>query len=105
MTLDLLTPAISGLDLPAQPDLARMRRDRGARLRELMADKGIDALVLLANANVSYATGASWPLSDAGRGNIERPVAVVLADDEDPHLFSPYPVSYTHLTLPTNREV
>ena len=26
--------------------------------------------------------GASWPLSDAGRANVERPVAVVLADDE-----------------------
>ena len=55
-----------------------------------MADKGIDALVLLSNANVSYATGASWPLSDAGRGNVERPVAVVLADDDAPHLFTPF---------------
>ena len=55
-----------------------------------MADKGIDALVLLSNANVSYATGATWPLSDAGRGNVERPVAVVLADDPLPHLFTPF---------------
>ena len=39
-----------------------MRRDRGARLRAAMADKGLDALVLLGNANVSYATGL-----DAGR--------------------------------------
>ena len=62
----------------------------GARLRARMADKGIDALVLLANANVSYATGASWPLSDAGRANVERPVAVVLVDDEEPHLFTPF---------------
>jgi Xaa-Pro aminopeptidase len=29
-------------------------------------------------------------LSDAGRGNVERPVAVVLADDEAPHLFTPF---------------
>jgi Xaa-Pro aminopeptidase len=83
-----LEPAV--LDLPAQPNLARMRSERGTRLRSVMADKGIDALVLLSNANVSYATGASWPLSDAGRGNVERPVAVVLVDDEMPHLFTPF---------------
>ncbi len=39
---------------------------------------------------MSYASGASWPLSDAGRGNVERPVAVVLADDDAPHLFTPF---------------
>ena len=59
-------------------------------MRAQMADQGIDALVLLANANVTYATGSTWPLSDAGRGNVERPVAVVLVDDEMPHLFTPY---------------
>ena len=48
-----------------------------------MADSGVDALVLLVNGNVSYATGATWPLSDAGRANIERPVAVVVAGDDD----------------------
>lgn len=73
-----------------EPDLGRMRRERGTRLRSIMADKGVDALVLLSNSNVSYATGATWPLSDAGRANVERPVAVVLADDETPHLFSPF---------------
>jgi len=85
-----LTLAMSELDLPSPPDLGRMRRDRSARLRSLMADKGIDALVLLDNSNVTYATGATWPLSDAGRGNVERPVAVVLVDDEVPHLFTPF---------------
>lgn len=85
VTLDL-----HDLDLPAQPDVARMRREREGRLREGMAEKGIDALVLLANANVSYATGASWPLSDAGRANVERPVAVVVAGDDAPHLFTPF---------------
>jgi len=76
--------------IPSTPDLARMRRERGARLRTAMGDKGIDALLLLGNSNVSYATGASWPLSDAGRANVERPVAVVLADDDTPHLFTPF---------------
>ena len=78
------------MQIPAQPDLARMRRERGARLRSAMKDKGVDALVLLGNSNVSYATGTSWPLSDAGRAITERPVAVVLADDEAPHLFTPF---------------
>jgi Xaa-Pro aminopeptidase len=85
----VLSPA-AGLDLPAHPDRRRMQRDRRERLRAGMTDKGLDALLLLANANVSYATGASWPLSDAGRGNVERPVALVLTDDEMPHLFTPF---------------
>jgi Xaa-Pro aminopeptidase len=84
------TTAPPGIDLPAQPDWARMRRDRSVRLRSMMAEKGVDALVLLGNSNVSYATGASWPLGDAGRGNVERPVAVVLANDLTPHLFTPF---------------
>ena len=54
-----------------------------------MRDQGIDAIVLLGNTNVGYATGANWPLADAGRANFEQPVAVVVADDEAPHLFSP----------------
>jgi Xaa-Pro aminopeptidase len=78
------------LKIPAQPDLARMRRERGARLRSVMAEKGVDALILLGNSNVSYATGATWPLSDAGRANVERPVAVVVGGDEQPHLFTPF---------------
>ena len=55
-----------------------------------MADHGVDALILLMNGHVGYATGASWPLLDAGLSHVERPVAVVLADDEHPHLFLPF---------------
>jgi Xaa-Pro dipeptidase len=86
----LVAPAVAGATFPSQPDFGRMQHDRSTRLRESMTAKGLDALVLLANANVSYATGVSWPLSDAGRANAERPVAVVLADDPVPHLFSPF---------------
>ena len=68
--------------IPATPDLDRMRAERGRRLRAAMRDQGIDVLVLLGNTNVVYATGAVWPLADAGRANFEQPVAVVLADDE-----------------------
>jgi Xaa-Pro dipeptidase len=39
---------------------------------------------------VVYATGASWPVLDAGLSHVERPVAIVLATDEHPHLFMPF---------------
>lgn len=74
---------------PATPDFERMRRDRMARMQAGMAEKGLDALVLLGNTNVTYATSVGFPFSDQGRATFERPVAVVLADDEWPHLFSP----------------
>jgi Xaa-Pro dipeptidase len=80
----------SVIDIPDEPDWARMRRETGARLRSAMADHGVDALILLMNGYVGYATGASWPLLDAGLSHAERPVAVVLADDEHPHLFMPF---------------
>jgi len=77
--------------IPSVPDLDRMRVERIAKLRSIMAEQGLDALVLLGNTNVVYATGATWPLGDPGRANFEQPVAVVLADDEWPHLFTPLP--------------
>jgi Xaa-Pro dipeptidase len=75
--------------IPDAPDRERMYRDIGARLRAAMAEQGVDALVLLLNGHVTYATGASWPMLDAGLGHVERPVAIALADDEHPHLFMP----------------
>ncbi|MQY18904.1 M24 family metallopeptidase [Nocardia macrotermitis] len=81
------TPA---LVIPEVPDRARMRRETGARLRSSMAKQGVDALVLLNNSNVVYATGANWPLNDAGLSHVERPVAVVVAGDPWPHLFLPF---------------
>ncbi|WP_445166202.1 M24 family metallopeptidase [Mycolicibacterium sp. Dal123E01] len=78
------------LDIPQEPDFARMRSEVGARLHAAMADQGVDALVLLGNSNVIYATGISWPLADAGLSHVERPVAVILAGDEHPHLFLPF---------------
>ena len=76
--------------IPDEPDWARMRSETGARLRCAMADHDVDALILLMNGYVTYATGVSWPLLDAGLSHVERPVAVVLADDEHPHLFMPH---------------
>src|SRR5690348_13487670 len=76
--------------MTTEPDFARLYREAGARLRTAMADNGVDALILLNNGNVVYSTGAAWPLLDAGLSHVERPVAIVLADDEHPHLFMPF---------------
>lgn len=78
------------VEIPARADPTRLRHERGARLRAAMAEQGVDALVLLGNSNVTYATGATWPYGDAGRANFERPVAVVVAGDKTPHLFTPF---------------
>ena len=59
-----LEPGAALLDIPDLPDRGRMYREIGERLRAAMRDKGVDALVLLGNGNVVYATGASWPLLD-----------------------------------------
>ena len=82
--------ALTVADIPEEPDWERMRREIGARLRTAMTEHGVDALILLMNGHVGYATGATWPLLDAGLSHVERPVAVVLADDEHPHLFMPF---------------
>jgi Xaa-Pro dipeptidase len=86
-SLQAISPLV---DIPEFPDMDRRRRETGVRLRASMRDKGVDALILLGNANVVYSTGAYWPLLDAGLSHVERPVAVVLADDEWPHLFLPF---------------
>lgn len=91
-----LAPAGAGLAIPDPPDFARLRRETGARLRAAMTERGVDAMVLLGNNTVVYATGTSWPLGDAGLSYVERPVAVVLADDEWPHLFLPYREGVAH---------
>jgi len=84
-----LTARGARLDIPEEPDFARMRAQVGARLRGAMAEHGVDALVLSMNGYVTYAAGVSWPLLDAGLSHVKRPAAVVLADDEHPHLFLP----------------
>lgn len=78
--------------IPAEADIGRMRSERRSRVRAQMAENGLDALVLLGNSNVSYTTGLVWPLGDGGRSNFELPIAVVLASDEYPHLFTPFPL-------------
>lgn len=88
MPAGLMATAPPG-SIPAAPDFARMQRERMERMQAIMGQHGLGALVLLGNTNVAYATGAIWPLGDSGRANFEQPVAVVLADDPWPHLFTP----------------
>src|SRR5262245_12580843 len=68
-----------------------MRAERHARLQHHMTAQGVDALVLLGTSAVAYATGADAPATDSGRAAFLRPVAVVVAGADHPHLFTPYP--------------
>ena len=85
-----MTASVRSFVIPDEPDFARMHRDISGRLHSAMADHGVDAMILLMNDNVVYSTGASWPVLDAGLSHVERPVAIVLADDPHPHLFLPF---------------
>jgi Xaa-Pro dipeptidase len=76
---------------PPTPDLVRMRADRMARVQDEMTAQGVDALLLLGNSNVQYASGAFGPTSDASRAGQLRPIALVYAGDPAPHVFTPYP--------------
>jgi len=67
-----------------------MRAARRARLAEETARQGVEALLLLGGANVSYATGAAVMSADAGRSALQRPVAVIVAGDPWPHLFTAF---------------
>ena len=81
---------VNGYPIPELPDLARMRRQRSSRLRGSMRERGVDALLLLGTSAVQYSAGAPAPIVDASRATLLRPVALVLADDAEPHLFTPY---------------
>lgn len=72
-------------------DLARMRRERHARLVASMQEDGIDALLLLGQANIAYATGLRVPASDQNLAIHRRPVALITADGAAPHVWTWYP--------------
>lgn len=72
------------------PDLARMRKERFARLQHELEAKGLDGLVLLGSSSVAYATGASEPGQDGDRAALFRSVAVVVQGDCAPHLYTNY---------------
>jgi Xaa-Pro dipeptidase len=67
-------------------DVGRMHRERHARLQAEMARQDIDLAVLLHGGNVAYATGLPTRAVDVTHATFERPVAVVVAGEERPHL-------------------
>jgi Xaa-Pro aminopeptidase len=78
--------------LPAGgPDLARMRRERHARLQGERERAGAAALLLLSPGNVRYATGAALMGGDGSRFQYLRAAALVVAGEAAPHLFTPHP--------------
>jgi Xaa-Pro aminopeptidase len=74
---------VSGLDL------ARMRRERGARLRAELERSELVALLLLGASNVRFATGLHPMHADAARVTHERS-AVLFPRDGAPHVFTPF---------------
>jgi Xaa-Pro dipeptidase len=72
-------------------DLARMRAARHARLVAAMQDHGVDALLLLGQSNVVYATGLKVPAAEMNLSLHRRAVALVTADGEPPHVWTWYP--------------
>ena len=77
---------------PVPVDLGRMRRERHARLQAAMADQGVEVAVLLHGPHVAYATGRPVTGADVTQVVVRRPVAVVVAGHDRPHLFEPDPV-------------
>jgi Xaa-Pro dipeptidase len=70
-------------------DVARMGRERHARLQAEMARQGVDASLLLHAPNVAYATGAPAVRGvDVSYAVFKRPVAVVVAGEDRPHLLA-----------------
>ena len=64
---------------------------RRQRLVDLFRGEDAALLVLCGQANVAYATGARVFQGDAAYTSLERAAAVLLAGDEVPHLFTPWP--------------
>jgi len=88
-------------------DLARMQRQRFAKLGASMASSGVDAVVAIGLPNVRYATGLEARLCDSARAHYERSIAVVFAGDAAAHLFTSqregipadHPESHSHPPL------
>src|SRR5206468_3620751 len=72
-------------------DLARMRRDRIAKLAAAQEAAAVDSLVLCGQQNVAYATGARMPAADHVRAAWWRAVAVFERGAPWPHLYTDFP--------------
>ena len=78
-------PAAAVSPVP-EPDIARLRQERFAKLQAQMGADGLDALVLLHAPHVGYATDCLPKGIDATHASATRPVAVVVADHPHPCL-------------------
>ena len=99
---------VTAVDFDAPPvDFARLHRDRLDKLCGAMRANGVDALVLLGQSNVVYATGARAPAADSSLAAHRRMVAIVEAGDASPQLYTPFadgvppdlPTSHVHEAL------
>jgi Xaa-Pro dipeptidase len=82
-----LTSVLAGRPWPATDvDPARLRRERHARLQSAMAAQGVEVALLLHGPHVTYATGRAGRGVDVTHAAFERPVAVVVAGQDHPHL-------------------
>lgn len=68
-----------------------MRRERRAKLREAMAEQEVGALLLAGGSGFEYSTGAAVMPADNARAHHEVPVALVVAGDDAPHVFTHHP--------------
>lgn len=84
---------MSSAGIPAgdQLDLARMRRERLAKVAAALREHGASCAVLLGQTNIAYAVGAVAPAADPARAAHQRMVAVILADGSAPHLYTRFP--------------
>jgi Xaa-Pro dipeptidase len=71
-------------------DLARLDRERFGKLRDAMRAQSVDALLLLGTGNVIYASGARNVLADNNRRYHDRIIVLVVAGEDQPHLFTSY---------------
>src|SRR5438046_10742528 len=72
-------------------ELARLRRDRIAKLHTAMETAGAETLVLCGQSNVSYATGARVPPADHMRAAGWRAVVVLNGNEWWPQLYTELP--------------
>src|SRR4051794_6918870 len=77
--------------IPDQPDLARLRADRIAKLTDALRRSDASAAVLLGTTNVRWATGARVVAADHARSARFRNICVVVNGDPVPHLFTHTP--------------
>jgi Xaa-Pro dipeptidase len=86
MSATLITMLAEHRAPAADVDVTRLRRERHARLQAELARRDIAAAVLLHGGNVAYATGVPTRAVDMAHASFERPVAVVVAGEDRPHL-------------------